>query len=415
MTHPAPSVRSAVCEVSSRTRPVGVVRHDGRMITVVPDTNALFGHEWLTTTLGRSLVDLAVAGKCQVVLPQVVVDELDRQHGKTLRSKRDKAKGALSEVSDDINATAIDAAFDSLSAKSIAARDALFAATGVSVAPVPEGTIRALLDRDLAVRRPFMEANGGKKAYGFRDAVIWETVLDFLGRDDAMDAVYFLTEDKGFLDEQQPKALHQHLLEDLDTHGIDRKRVSIDSLTNVVAAVRAAAAEAEARAAEARAASTPTDGQAHDIARLLRGYAFDASRLTELVRAATGALDKLVGEPMDEELAYGGNYDRPSWVQFDVPWIGESLSIYGYDIESEFEFDPPDGDIVTGRADVVLAIEAGDVFGDSDEVRARLVVEIDMEDPERLLVTNIVLENNANRRVFADRTSVPLDLDVDPD
>jgi rRNA-processing protein FCF1 len=381
------------------------------MITVILDTNALFGQAWLTTTLGRSLVDLAAAGKCQVVLPQVVVDELDRQHTRTLRSMRDKAKGALKEVSDHIDATAIDSAFDSLRRRNDAAREALLATTGVSVDPVPEVTVRALVDRDMAARRPFMQTDGGKKAYGFRDAVIWETVLDFLSRDGSSDPVYFVTEDKGFLDDKHIKKLHQHLLDDLDARGIAHERVATDNLTNVVAALRAAAAEAEAKAAEARAASTPT-GPALDLARLLRGYALDATRLSKMVRVATRALDELVGQSMDEELTYGGDYDRPSWVQFDVPSISESLSIYGYDLESEFEFDLPDGDIVTGRADVVLAIEAGERFGDSDEVRARVLIEIDTEDPERYLVTDIVLENNPNRRAFIDPTSVPLDLDM---
>ncbi|MBF4607287.1 PIN domain-containing protein [Curtobacterium sp. VKM Ac-1393] len=386
------------------------------MITVVPDTNALFGHDWMTSVAGRNLVDLVKSGKCRVVLPQVVVDELDRQDRNTLRSKRDKAKSALSEVGDDISAITIDEAFDRLGAKTDASRIRLLATSGVSVTSVPADRTRALVDRDLAARRPFMETLGGKKSYGFRDAVIWEIVLDVLEEDkDAIaDTVFFVSADKGFIDDDVPKELHRHLLEDLDARGIARDRVAlVEKVANVVEDVRAAAAEAEALAAEARAASAPADDEAQGLASLLRGYAFDASRRAELVRVATEALDELVGQPMDEELTYGGDYGLPDWVQFELPAIGGDLSIYGYDLESDFEFDAPDGDTVTGRADVVLSIEAGDLFGESDEVRARVTVDIDIENPAAFQVTYIVLEDNPRPSRPADPTSAQLDFELD--
>jgi rRNA-processing protein FCF1 len=388
------------------------------MITVVPDTNALFGQEWMTSVAGRNLLDLIKSGKCRLVLPQVVVDELDRQDRKTLRSKREKAKGALSEVGDDISATAIDEAFDRLGAKTHAQRDRLLATNGVSVTSVPEDRTRALVERDLAARRPFMETLGGKKSYGFRDAVIWEIVLDVLVKDkDAIaDTVFFVSADKGFIDDDAPKELHRHLLEDLDARGIARDRVVlVEKVANVVEDVRAAAAEAEALAAEARAASTPPDDEAHGLASLLRGYAFDASRRAELVRVATEALDELVGQPMDEELTYGGDYGLPDWVQFELPAIGGDLSIYGYDLESDFEFDALDGDTATGRADVVLSIEAGDMFGASDDVRARVTVDIDIENPAAFEVTYIVNEGNPSPPRPADPTSVQLDFELNSD
>jgi len=390
------------------------------MITVVPDTNALFGHEWMTSVAGRNLVDLVKSGKCRVVLPRVVVDELDRQDRKTLKSKRDKAKVVLSEVGEDISATAIDEAFDRLGAKTDASRDRLLGTSGVSVTSVPEDRTRALVDRDLAARRPFMETLGGKKSYGFRDAVIWEIVLDVMEEDEDEDAtvdpVFFVSADKGFIDDDAPKELHRHLLEDLDARGIARDRlVLVEKVANVVEDVRAAVAEAEARAAEALAASTPPDDEAHRLASLLRGYAFDASRRAELVRVATEALDELVGQPMDEQLTYGGDYGLPDWVQFELPEIGGDLSIYGYDLDSDFEFDAPAGDTVTGRADVVLSIEAGDLFGESDEVRARLTVDIDIEDPDAFEVTYIVLEDSPSPRRPADPTSVQLDFELETD
>lgn len=68
------------------------------MITIVPDSNAFLGARWLTSVAGQKLIDLAAAGSCEVVLPQVVVDELERQHREALTKQRDEARTALSEV-----------------------------------------------------------------------------------------------------------------------------------------------------------------------------------------------------------------------------------------------------------------------------------------------------------------------------
>lgn len=235
-------------------------------------------------------------------------------------------------------------------------------------------------------------------------------------KDAIANKVFFVSADKGFIDDDAPKGLHRHLLEDLDARGTARARVVlVEKVANVVEDVRVADAEAKALAAEARAALTPPDDEAHGLASLLRGYAFDASRRAELVRVATEALDELIGQPMDEELTYGGDYGLPDWVQFELPAIGGDLSIYGYDLESEFEFEAPDGDTVTGCADVLLSIEAGDLFGESDEVPTRVTVEVDIEDPAAIEVTCIVLEDNPSPPRPADPTSVQLDFESDPD
>ncbi|MDY1006567.1 hypothetical protein [Curtobacterium sp. CFBP9011] len=49
-----------------------------------------------------------------------------------------------------------------------------------------------------------METLGGKKPYGFRDAVIWEIVLDVMEEDEAedetVDPVFFASADKWFIE-----------------------------------------------------------------------------------------------------------------------------------------------------------------------------------------------------------------------
>ncbi len=57
-----------------------------------------------------------------------------------------------------------------------------------------------------------------------------------------------------------------------------------------------------------------------------------------LVEAATDALYGLVNEDVSEQLAYGGDYDYPSFVKFTVP-LPEGGAIEGIDQTTEFSFE----------------------------------------------------------------------------
>ncbi len=411
------------------------------MITVVLDSNAFYGARWLTSVAGHKLIDLAATRSCEVVLPQVVVDELERQHREALTKQRDEARTALSEVKSLVDIDDVIAKFDQLIDNVSVERDALLARVGTRAVPVPENITRALVERDLKRRRPFTETDGGKKkSYGFRDAVIWETLLNTATADGSEDTIFFVTRDAGFLakvgNDQQ---LHPDLLQDLQDRGIGPERVVvIDNLSNVVEAIHTAVAEAEAAVAEARSAANPPDAAEHQVALLLRGYAIDAAHRAELVRASVAALESLVDEEITESLSYGGDYRRPDFVRFDVPSAMESASIVAVDLESDFDFDSPNGDTVTARADVVVSIEGntykGDYFmGDGDafelvgelndhyfetstSVRARALIEIDIEGgPGRFEATEIVLENNPAPPRSKNTSSVELRFDTEPE
>ena len=411
------------------------------MITVVLDSNVFHGARWLTSIAGQDLIRLAAAGSCRVALPRVVVDELERQHREALTKQRDEAKTALSEVKSLVNIDDIIAKFDQLLDEVSVERDALLAQAGICAAPVPENITRNLVNRDLQRRRPFIETGtGSKKSLGFRDAVIWETLLDTVALDDSEGTILFVTRDMGFLTKNvSEQKLHADLLRDLDDRDIGRDRVVvIDTLANVIEAINTAVAEAEAEAAEAKAAANPPDEAGHHLASLLRVYAVDAAHRAELVRVATGALEALVGKDITDELGYGGDYQPPDFVQFDYPSAMESAMIVAIDLESNFAFDPPNGDIVTARADVILSIEGNtykaDYFMDGDDdlelvgelndhyfetstsVRARAVIEIDIEGgPGRFESTDIVLEDNPKPALSGEPSSAELDFNLDPE
>ena len=172
---------------------------------------------------------------------------------------------------------------------------------------------------------------------------------------------------------------------------------------------------------------------------MLRGYAVDAAHRAELVQVANSALEALIGKDITDIRGNGGDYQPPDFVEFDYPSHMDSAMIVAIDLESDLTFDPPNGDTVTARADVILSIEGStfkaDYFtdgGDDDlelvgelnnhyfqtstSVRVRAVIEIDIEGgPGRFESTNIVLENNPG--LSGERSSLQpeLEFNSDPD
>jgi len=348
-------------------------KDDGRhemmiyMFTVVLDSNAIHSDPWLTSPPGKKLVQLAKDGSCVVLYPQVVIDELRRQRCKAAESAHDQAAKGLSDMAKagvDVNQTAVHlkASFDKITTDIDAAFVAVLAQNNLAAEPVPAVPVADLLRRDLARRRPFMEieVQQKKKSVGFRDVLIWETVLALLSPQSGHEKLLFVTADKGFLSEDS-KALHQDLLQDLDDRSVGRDRVvSVKNILHAIAEVETAAAHAA------------------------------------LVTAATDGLYALVDQEISMQMVYGGDYDYPDFVKFTMPAV-ESGSISYIDQTSEFEF-VKQGEIVIGTAEALLTIEGsifkadwymdpesariqGELndhyFETSSEVEVRVIVEID--------------------------------------
>jgi len=405
------------------------------MITIIPDTNALFDGEWLDSPSGRRLIALAEDGACLVLLPEVVVDELERQYIDKVDEASSRANSGLKRIRKDIDMGIIDAAFFRQSHRVRQERQRLLMRKNVRVIKTPESITGALVQRDLQRRRPFIETeqNRRKKSYGFRDAVIWETVLAILQEDTTQGVVYFVSNDNGFTDKNEPQpALHPHLLTDLDSYDIEQNRVIVvNTIINVVEAVEVAVAEAGAEEAEAEAASPLASSRALRLAEEARAHAQDAAIRAALVRVATGALEELVGEEISERLTYGGDYGVPDFVQFELPPAMESATIVAIDLESDFAFHTK-GDTVTCNADLILSIEGatfkGDYSRENDEVqitgvlnnyyyetttssRVRAVILIDVElGPDRFEVYDIALEDSPAPASVEHPTSLQLDF-----
>lgn len=380
------------------------------MLRVVLDTNSIHRDPWLTGQAGSKLARLANSGSCVLVYPEVVVAELRRQrleaatvaHDVTTKGVEDMDRAGVdvSQTLNDLSAVRgrigpdLDKAFD-----------AVLTAPGILHAPIPAVATEDLMQRDLDRRRPFMEIdhNKRKKSVGFRDVLIWETVLAVLASSPEPDAVLFVTSDAGFLGEDG-KTLHADLLEDVISLGIDPDRIA------TVKSIGQAIAEVEAQAPD-----KPTEDGSSVAPGYAPGSGGDTSRAVhellgmrpavaraELVDVATDALYGLVNESVSAQLAYGGDYDYPSFVEFTVPPI-EDATITGLDLTTEFSFErsTTSPEILVGTANAVILLEGALFRGDwyvaefdavsvgseinnhyleaSCELEVRVVVELDIE------------------------------------
>jgi hypothetical protein len=90
---------------------------------------------------------------------------------------------------------------------------------GNTILPLPRVRQQALIDRALKRRKPFSESGNG-----YRDALIWETILNY-GRKHRRDRVAFLTANtKDFCEGTD---LHQHLVDDLVAANLRKDYVKV--------------------------------------------------------------------------------------------------------------------------------------------------------------------------------------------
>ncbi|MER5261547.1 PIN domain-containing protein [Actinosynnema sp. NPDC002837] len=192
-----------------------------KRVTVVIDSNAVWDDWLLKRDAWTRLVILADHGLIEVCVPEVVVQELARGYKRTLNDlvagldklKLDKLATLLG-----LNLPSNVADLNDSTAEKIAAYEpalrARLAELRVTTLSVPEVDQQTMLTRALEARKPF-DAEGKK---GFRDALIWHTVLTVCRDRSANAKIMFVTDNiKDFCD--ATGKLHEVLIEEVAATG----------------------------------------------------------------------------------------------------------------------------------------------------------------------------------------------------
>jgi hypothetical protein len=141
---------------------------------VVLDATVFAGHDrYLDSAAGRLLRDESAAGRVRIAVPEVVLIESEATHRRAVQAARERlvsAHDALRQFSSGRD----------LRPWRLHYREELAAVllqAGGELLPIPDVPHLRLLERAAARRRPF-DARG----VGYREALVWESVLDLLDR-----------------------------------------------------------------------------------------------------------------------------------------------------------------------------------------------------------------------------------------
>lgn len=173
---------------------------------VVLDTNALFDDPYVSGGQSARLLALARRSKIALAIPEVVLLELQRQQRRTVVGRIDQLQKAEPKILESLRILQLDPSdyplslpdFSALNADTILEagyrrlRERLIA-NSVEILPVPTVPHADVLARDLSSRLPF--DSSGK---GYRDALIWHSLLDRWSTTPLFEDAYIVTADDDF-------------------------------------------------------------------------------------------------------------------------------------------------------------------------------------------------------------------------
>ncbi|MCK9792907.1 PIN domain-containing protein [Isoptericola sp. 4D.3] len=180
---------------------------------VFVDTTTTFGDLLLRRIDWMQLLTLCAKGEIRLVVPPVVIRESVR-HWK--RQAGQAVKNANDEIRKLTNSFGLDAGQGpSADLIDVGAHEKYLvdrlASVGAELPGLPtSATVEKLLDRDLRERKPF--ATSGK---GFRDAINWETILEFLDDEAPVGKLFWVSKNSEDFGEGNGR-LHSDLIGELD-------------------------------------------------------------------------------------------------------------------------------------------------------------------------------------------------------
>jgi len=189
-------------------------------LTIVLDTTELKETPRLEGGLIGLVLTASRLGRVHVALPQVVLDEFKRHQRRRIEEaikKIDEGARSLEIVSGRANSSTSYTVND-LYAEWLNHIEPRLTSAKAKILPLPEVSHEALLARDLGERKPFDDGRG------YRDALIWETVLACALEPRNGTVVFVTRNTRDFADKD---ALHPHLQDDLRERDLPATRLHL--------------------------------------------------------------------------------------------------------------------------------------------------------------------------------------------
>lgn len=214
--------------------------HNGGVLILYPDTNALHADLFCLRPNSRKLMDELLDGQVEVALSPVVVREAQRQARESGEETTSALRGSVRDIArkHGVDTGDTDPAIEALAARvqdvSTRALVPLLENSACRILPWPTVDAEELVRRELE-RRPPTRIKAGQ-SIGLRDTIIWHGLVELMGDLAEGDEVLFICADGGFLEEGK---LASSLIEELEGEAIDVGRLRVVArLENAVVAAQ---------------------------------------------------------------------------------------------------------------------------------------------------------------------------------
>jgi hypothetical protein len=188
-------------------------------VLVIVDTNALYNDPAFQRPRARRLLALCQRGAVDVAVPEVVLLELRRQHAQVLHGRLQQLAAAPAKARESLRVLGLDESRYPVSLPDVSdvrlddILDGIFRdvrerlqAHRVEILPMPRVSHQDLLELDLRDLAPF-DGNGR----GYRDALIWHTIVARWAQTPAFENAYIVTNDDDFADAKNRDKFATHL------------------------------------------------------------------------------------------------------------------------------------------------------------------------------------------------------------
>lgn len=213
-------------------------------VKLVLDANALSSDHYLASPSFTVIANEIADGELELIVPEVAVIETVGNFRRSISDAHDaleKFAGKWNRLlPEPEKLEGLDTYLDDLAAAYEETLGKKLTVLGARIQPIPDVDHSLLVKRATERRRP-CDNNGN----GYRDTLIWETILIVAKEGDD---VAFVTNDTDFtLDEEGERRLHPDLLADLEEAGVD---VEVTIVTDLHAAIRQYLVHGEAEVAD---------------------------------------------------------------------------------------------------------------------------------------------------------------------
>lgn len=289
-------------------------------LTICVDTTELFDSPRFNSASWEDLLARARRGQVLILVPKVVLLETQRRYSDALN----KGVKEIKHVSRALKQLGVEGLLDdeavrgqqaSLEEEFLAHVENRLVDVGAVILQVPDASHTELLSRDLARRKPF-----GESGKGYRDTLIWHSLLAYLSTNELCRELVLVTGNKSdFCDSQG--GLASELRAEVDTLGVGATVTHVHSIGEVLKRLRDAFADEDETLL----------GQFEEVPETIEGI---------LLGALPAAAEQLVGEEVGDVEAEAEGH-RLGWLAIAgvVPDELEGVTVVEVDVnESSVDF-----------------------------------------------------------------------------